>query len=418
MQDDVQANENSNDQETAEEAIKLEYELEYVIKNDSGNEIESGFAKSIVGCKAILLTPLGLPPMKIPFSDLRKISSGNWTIELTLSDNNVILFRKLGRLYDSFLDEINDAYGKVTRKVLLMEEKLLSQFNQAFIRKIAKENLFDGEGTIFIQETGLVIALKSGETQRIPYAFIEKLEDHQWSFLLVMKSRDEFVLERLGRETDFFRSEIYKAISSLENNALEFTMSLAPSVSPIKLRPFAKKLLDGLAVVKKDTIGVPELWNALETRLATAGLKDSFNYLSSVSNPENFRIGIKRGLWGSLDKEYIWLFVPVLRGSKNYIVMEASSSGSGGRATYIFDASGEETEKIMDELNFCLYMINFRREPIYLTEEQLQKPENEHYRLAIERISGLKKLREKYLTRVFHKSAEQWQRDIDVILQH
>ena len=60
--------------------------------------------------------------------------------------------------------------------------------------------------------------------------------------------------------------------------------------------------------------------------------------------------------------------------------------------------------------------INFRREPIYLTENQLDSTEYTQYRFAIAKIPSLKTLRDQFVGRVIHASQEQWKTDVTSLL--
>jgi len=61
--------------------------------------------------------------------------------------------------------------------------------------------------------------------------------------------------------------------------------------------------------------------------------------------------------------------------------------------------------------------INFRREPIYLSEEELNEPEHSKYRIAVQKMPSLEVLRDIFIGRVFHKSMEQWKNDAIELLQ-
>ncbi len=60
--------------------------------------------------------------------------------------------------------------------------------------------------------------------------------------------------------------------------------------------------------------------------------------------------------------------------------------------------------------------INFRREPIYLTENQLESTQYTQYRFAITKIPSLKALRDQFVGRVIHASQEQWKADVISLL--
>jgi hypothetical protein len=116
--------------------------------------------------------------------------------------------------------------------------------------------------------------------------------------------------------------------------------------------------------------------------------------------------------------------------------MEAVSDGTDeadeqGRATYFFRLAGRQeyagglgledlrarTEALLPVISRCLVEVNFRREPIYLPEEQLAAPEHRRYWFAMERLPALRMLRESYIGRVAHVTPEQWREDAADLLR-
>ena len=60
--------------------------------------------------------------------------------------------------------------------------------------------------------------------------------------------------------------------------------------------------------------------------------------------------------------------------------------------------------------------INFRREPIYLSEDSLDSPKYTQYRFAVAKIPGLRILRSLFIGRVIHSSFDQWKNDATNLL--
>jgi flavin-binding protein dodecin len=169
-------------------------------------------------------------------------------------------------------------------------------------------------------------------------------------------------------------------------------------------------------------------------------------------------LGYKKGLVEG--DEYLWFLAPVYGagGSPgNAIVMEATrvnrdadapaeaaeasgaspegeeapvTGGGEGKATYVFrivsrgdypgmsaEALDAATDKAIRRINDCMQAINFRREPIYLSDETLRQPANTHYLFSVQRLPELRELRALFVGRVIHASAEQWQKDLQAALK-
>jgi hypothetical protein len=61
--------------------------------------------------------------------------------------------------------------------------------------------------------------------------------------------------------------------------------------------------------------------------------------------------------------------------------------------------------------------INFRREPIYLSEKKLKEPQYQKYVYSIHRLPELRDLRGLFIDRVVHSSKEQWKKDVTDLLE-
>jgi len=102
----------------------------------------------------------------------------------------------------------------------------------------------------------------------------------------------------------------------------------------------------------------------------------------------------------------------------------------GGKATYFFRIAGradypsfkslQDLEAAVDRaiarMNRCMLAVNFRREPVYLTDEQMGEPAYARYQYAVQKIPELRELRQLFIGRAIHSSPEQWQKDIKSLL--
>jgi hypothetical protein len=61
--------------------------------------------------------------------------------------------------------------------------------------------------------------------------------------------------------------------------------------------------------------------------------------------------------------------------------------------------------------------INFRREPIFLSDDELDSPKYAQYRFAVAKIPSLRTLRNLFIGRVIHSSFDQWKNDITNLLE-
>jgi hypothetical protein len=81
----------------------------------------------------------------------------------------------------------------------------------------------------------------------------------------------------------------------------------------------------------------------------------------------------------------------------------------------------EELQAAVDEtlkmITHDLINVNFRREPIYLTNEQLNSTTYVGYLRTIARVASLRELRSLFIGRVMHYTPEQWKGDVMQLLK-
>ncbi len=131
-----------------------------------------------------------------------------------------------------------------------------------------------------------------------------------------------------------------------------------------------------------------------------------------------------------------WFFFPLAATPgaaqpANLVAWEATSKT--GRATYFFRLlPPEQADALADpakataavdaairQLNRALVLLNFRREPIYLSDDKLEmQPRYRRYAIACRKIPELRRLRASFLGRAIHTSPEAWQKQVDRVLPH
>jgi hypothetical protein len=246
----------------------------------------------------------------------------------------------------------------------------------------------------------------------------------------------------MGKELDPWKRALGEAMNALTVKVQASLQDLLLTTDPSAIRRLARLMKEGRAARRLDIEAVsPGLWGRLEKKLETIGLADEYAFLKSLADEKRMCIGVKRGLMGDLTGEYVWFLAPIYgtnpKQPGNAIAMEAAASGEGessgrggGKATYLFRVAAPadyarlktpgELEDAVDQaitrINRCLLAINFRREPVYLSEEQMWEPRYARYQFAVQRIPELRELRALFIGRVIHSSPEQWQKDLRDLL--
>jgi hypothetical protein len=202
---------------------------------------------------------------------------------------------------------------------------------------------------------------------------------------------------------------------------------------------------DGRASKRKDIEQLSaDFWPRLTQRIEKAGISVEYEFLDSLASRDQVCVGLKRGLMGDLTGSYTWLLVPLRNAGSgrlsNAIALETfttqnSSQGKEDQtsatagATYFFrvierkeytqakdEDLARELENFTKNINRYMIDINFRREPIFLSANQLKDTKYVQYRFAIAKMPSLMTLRNLFIGRVIHSSPDQWKNDVASLL--
>ncbi len=414
----------------------MEYSLQYLLADSKGREIESGQAKALIDDDQVSIMPRTGQAISISFRDIDTITPGDYLLELSIRPDDRLVLYKLGSQFDPFYRNLIAKRNETILHDLLMYETL----RKGDFRAKAEYNSNDGlnleQATceLRLYESALVILPDSGNLIRIPYSLITSIKTENYSLSIETESSEQLHLTKMETQYDPFTRDLHAALDHLDLNAQALLKELIPGQGPLTLRKAASLLKDGRAVKKADLDQVStELWPEMEKQLEAAGIKSEYDFLLPLTLQDQVAVGLKRGLMGDLTGEYIWFLMPLCRLEEvngipvgNAVAIEAASGEGGGKATYFFRITGRNeyrdlrstqrlqpfVNRFIQEINRCMLLINFRREPIYVTDEQLNEPRFEKYRYAVKKIPPLQLLREHFIGRIFHHSTRQWSDDV------
>jgi hypothetical protein len=289
-----------------------------------------------------------------------------------------------------------------------------------------------------LYETALVVITDRGDLHRLPYSDIARVREEPYAVAVDTEGGEGFVFSRMGKELDPWKRSLAGAMNALTVKVQASLQELLLTTDPSAIRRLARLMKEGRAARRLDIEAVSTgLWARLEKELEAIGLIDEYAFLKSLADEKRMCIGVKRGLMGDLTGEYVWFLAPLYgtnpKQPGNAIAMEAAASGEGkggGKATYLFRVAAPadyaalktpgELEAAVDRaiirINRCLLAINFRREPVYLSDEQMWEPRYARYQFAVQKIPELRELRGLFMGRVVHSSPEQWRQDIRALL--
>jgi hypothetical protein len=416
----------------------LECPAAYLLKDAEGREIAKGDCKARLDAESLSILPKMGETLFFPFRDTLQIGGADYRIESSFTSQEKLTLSNLGYKYEDFLRIYTGLYNEVVIKELLMNETLVKAGVSADYEYTNQNNLRTKKGQceLRLYETALVIISRDGDFVRLPYSDLTHFGQENYRLLVNSEYGDSYAFSKMGREFDSFSSTLAECVNALNLKSLSSLKEMLPKFDPAVIRRAARFMKEGRAARRMDLEGIStDLWKELETRLDALGFKAEYDYLKSLGQADRISIGLKRGLMGDLTGDYSWFLVPVFSlkpvGGGNAVAMEAASAEGSGRATYFFKIVSrneyasfknivdlqKETDRALRRINDCMNIINFRREPIYLTDAQLTSPENIKYRYAVAKIPALQELRRLFIGRVAHYSPEQWQQDVRELLK-
>ncbi len=414
----------------------MECSLKFIFWDENGEELARGEAQARLTEDSLVVMPKFGEALFFGLRDIDSIAKVEHSLELFFVSREKMELYHLGYRFADFLRVLYRLRSEMMLKDLLMQEPLRKSGLEARCI-VFDENGFkayEGKGEPRLYETALVLLIEDGEPSRVPYSFIENIEVKDYTLTLATQFGDKLVFSHMGREFDSFTETLSEIINELSIKVQSTLKEMLPQFGPSIIHKAARLMKEGKAARRDDLDTIsPELWPELEKRLKLAGIKHEYDFLSSMAQTDKISIGLKRGLLGNLTDDYIWFLIPIYNLEQgrpgNAIAMEATSEG--GRATYFFRIVSRRdyfsfsdledfhviTNDFITQVNRCMLSINFRREPIYLPEERLNEPRYHKYRIAIQNIPALQKLRHHFIGRVFHRSAEQWEQDVMNLLR-
>ncbi len=399
---------------------------------------ESGEGQLRLDSEAIILSPLMGTPIRVSLRDVLDVSRGDYSLAIRLPSGGPLVLTQLGYRYEDCLRELAARRGELLLGDLLMDEKLVEGgFRGEAARTSsggASEEL--GPSELRLYETGLVVLPPNGEPVRLRYATVLEVRPEEYALRIGTSEGESWTFSKMGPRQAAFQRALGGAMAALVQRDEALLKDMAPHADPLVIRRAARLVADGRAASQADVEAVsPDLWRELAARVSACDDFGCYAHLKELARPGRLRLGFKRGLMGEVTGEVIWILAPLFSSDPsapgNAVALEAVAGDVAGKATYFFKlmdrrryAGGlslpqieTEAERAMDALADALAAVNFRREPLYLSEQALLRPEYRRYGFAVERIAALRSARSAFVGRVLHRDPEQWKRDVETILR-
>jgi hypothetical protein len=257
-------------------------------------------------------------------------------------------------------------------------------------------------------------------------AEVDRVSFDEGTYAVTLESAGErLAIAKLAKKTGEFRDNLDGAIGELRTHAAEALHTTFPFLDPDQLQRLVETMPEGrsisLAALGSIHAKLPE---ALIAQAVDEHLRPYFDALRSRSAGDSPITGFK---FTRPDEEhsaegepaeteakkdepslFFWFFF-ALPGSR---VAWESTTGSG-RATYFFDAP-PPVDQAIAHLTRGLALVNFRREPVYLSDDSLEQQQRfRKYAIGCRKLPELRALRAAFRGRAIHTSVEAWTAQVE-----
>ncbi|HEY6249940.1 MAG TPA: hypothetical protein VI685_08260 [Candidatus Angelobacter sp.] len=432
---------------------------------------QEGACHAQFDAQTFALTPESAPSMAFDLGDLDAVTAADWEIRLPLYTGNTILLRQMGKAYETLAHDLLDAYRDRALQCLLLEDlQEIARYNGAFELTLAGSPPRSGPAEIRLFKSNLAVLPTTSQSFQWRLADVDsvRFDSNSWETVL-QAGPDQLKFTKLAKRTEEFASQVREAISALATQSAQALHGIFPFLTPDQLQKTAGLLREGqsASVAKLAAIN-PKIPSALTANAVDKDLKPYYDDLvarngngmlyagfklirqeaedggtsqgsdddantesasSSLTNSPTYQVTNSSAApdadTGSPEVLY-WFFFPI---PGNVVAWEASSKS--GRATYFFRlVDPAQAAQLRDpsqapglidaavrRLNRVLGMLNFRRRPIYLSDDQLDMDAKFHrYAIAARRLPDLRQVRASFLGRAIHSSHEAWQEQVKGII--
>ena len=436
----------------------MEFGLYYKLYDDGLNLKSEGEAKASLDDNYLTLAVMFGEPMLFAYTDIVGISDQDYKVDLFLTSKEKLNLWGLGYQYEDFLFQLYKFRNELMLKYLLMQEALIQAGFEAQYTMLDSTGQITRVGNCEIRfyETALILLPQKNEPVRIPYCYINSIIKQDYKLTITEEYSGKIELTKLGEKFDATAKTLSDALNKMILRTQQNIKGMIPEATPIAINKMSSLMKDGRAAKRKDLEKYSaEFWLRMEKRIDEASMTTEYKFLNSLSAQDQVSVGIKRGLIGDLTGMYTWLLFPLVSPGTNRLSnmvaieafndaentgqtnskneeteqSEAKKESAATGATYFFrimdkreyaqitdENLAQQLDRFIENINRAMIEINFRREPIYLSDNQLQSIDYTQYRFAIAKIPSLRILRKLFAGRVIHTSTEQWEADVTSLL--
>ena len=397
--------------------------------------------------QTLTLTPDTGAAFAFDLGDIDAVTAADWEVRLPLYTGRVVVLRQLGKSYDPLVHDLTEAYRDRTIQCLLLEDMSEIARFPGSVEMSDSSSVASGAAEIRLYKSNLAVLPATAKSFQWRLADVDDLRfDSQAYEVALQCGGNRLRFTRLAKRTEEFATKVREAMNALATQTTQALHGMLPFLDPDQLQSCSALLHEGRsAPLAKLSAIHKQIPAALAANAVDKDLKPYYDQLvgraakgfeyagfklvrpeeadtATLASTEAAETEIEAADGADADaagpETLYWFLFPLVRPGTsklaNVVAWEASSRA--GRATYFFrlvDASRSSeldsagaiavVDSALRRLNTVLAMLNFRRRPIYLSDDELaMDPRFHRYAIAARRLPEVREVRASFLGRALH----------------
>ena len=381
--------------------------------------IVNGEVKLIVDENALKAVGL-FDVAEIAFVDMWAIWFEDHAITVRTDDGDYV-FSRMGEWAQRFYDALCDSYNKAVLRAFFVKSAPAASASGDY--RFTEEGVTLGgtKAAIRVYENCIALLPPNDDARRIPLCFAVGLEKSDFGFTLKLSTDETYVFSKMGLGTGHFVTVLEERIRALREKSIALVKEIDPTLNTANASQISKLMPEGVAAQMGQLASIaPSFTAALESKISQSRAAASYEAFKEVCDPAKIWVGFKRndvqrdqktvpaineatGEETPPDPYLIWMAAP--SPNRQYAAVEFAVQPGESAATFIYRTNGDFLGSTM-KLNRALEAIDFKREVIRLSDDELRLKENADYYMAAKRTASLRYIRANFHKRVIH--TESW----------
>lgn len=347
----------------------------------------------------------------VAYTNITSIEIVNYKL-IVKTGQNTLTIAQLGFQLTPAYERLYEKYNAKVIKAFFIDENPLFETKGEY-RYNDECGASEGTANIKLFERCLCILPPNDGGRRIPLCFVRAIDKGNYQLKFTLDTGETYELIRMGWDTENFENKLNECMNLIRKNAMNAALAVDPTLDTLQSSRIAKLMPEGVAASMGALNSIkPSFSSALEEKIKNSRAAETYLHFKEVCDPKEILVGIKSYLAGEDQKDILWIVAPRLKESGGMAALEMALSEEESAATYVYRFTGG-WEAFAMRLNHAIEAVNFRREVIFLSNEDLERKENALYKMAVCRTAALQFLRKCLDGRVIHRTLDSWKKDLD-----